>query len=66
MSDKDARSFSNANKIEIRCHGLNTRRDFKRVAADFNSYEDVVKYLCANYELFKKMVPPYPVHGGVL
>ncbi len=53
-------------KLYIRCEKIDTIRDFKRVAADFKNYEDVIKYLSKNYEVFKKIVPPYPVHGGVL
>jgi hypothetical protein len=53
-------------KLYIRCSKIDTIRDFKRVAADFECYEDVIKYLSKNYESFRKIVPPYPVHGGVL
>jgi len=53
-------------KLYIRCSEKDTIRGFKRVAADFENYEDVIKYLFNNYEIFKKIVPPYPVHGGVL
>jgi hypothetical protein len=53
-------------KLYIRCSDKETIRGFKRVAADFENYEDVIKYLYTNYDMIKKIVPPYPVHGGVL
>lgn len=53
-------------KLYIRCSDMETIRGFKRAAADFKNYEDLIKYLAKNYEMFKKIVPPYPVHGGVL
>lgn len=53
-------------KIDIRCKDSNTKVNFKKVAAEFDSYEDVIKWVNANYEIFKKIVPPRPVKGGVL
>jgi hypothetical protein len=41
-------------------------RAFKRAAADFRTYEDLIAWLGKNYQAFVKIVPPYPVHGGVL
>jgi hypothetical protein len=53
-------------KLYIRCSEMETVRGFKRIAADFDNYEDVIKYLSKNYATFSKIVPPYPVHGGIL
>jgi len=53
-------------KLYIRCSNMETIRGFKRVAADFKNYEDVIEYIAKNYATFSKIVPPYPVHGGVL
>jgi TusA-related sulfurtransferase len=66
MSVKAVKTFNNASKIEIRCNDPMTRRNFKRIAADFKNYEDVIKWVNTNYASFIKIVPPYPVHGGVL
>jgi len=53
-------------KLYIRCSNKETIRGFKRVAADFDNYEDVIAYLAKNYATFSKIIPPYPVHGGML
>ena len=53
-------------KLYIRCSDINTIRGFKRAAADFKNYEDLIKWLGTNYITFTKIVPPYPVHGGIL
>jgi hypothetical protein len=53
-------------KIFVRCKDIETRRAFKRVAADFHSYEELVIWLCKNYDTFKRIVPPHPVKGGIL
>lgn len=54
-------------KITIRCKDTKTFRDFKRIAADFERYEDVIKWMSQNYQTFSKISPPfYPARGGVL
>jgi len=53
-------------KLYIRCSNKETIRAFKRAAADFDNYEDLIAWLGKNYQTFTKIVPPYPVHGGVL
>jgi hypothetical protein len=53
-------------KLYIRCSNIETIRGFKRVAADFKNYEDVISYLSKNYVTFSKIAPPYPVYGGIL
>jgi hypothetical protein len=66
MSDNHAQSYKDAVKIEIRCNDVSTRRGFKKVAADFKTYEDVIKWVVQNYDLFVKLAPPYPIHGKIL
>jgi hypothetical protein len=53
-------------KLYIRCADIETIRAFKRVAADFENYEDVIKWLTTNYAMFTKIIPSYPVKGGLL
>jgi len=43
-----------------------TRRDFKRIAADFKNYEELLKWFTKNYDVFKRIAPPYPTPGGVI
>lgn len=53
-------------KIFIRCNDPESRRAFKRMAADFHSYEELVVWIAKNYDVFKKIVPPHPVKGRIL
>jgi len=53
-------------KIDIRCKDPETKVEFKRIAAEFRTFEDVIKWLNKNYVLFSKMAPPRPPHGGIL
>jgi hypothetical protein len=66
MAEKHVRSYNKVSKIEIRCNDFATRQNFKRIAADFHTYEDVIKWVNANYATFVKIVPPHPVRGGIL
>jgi hypothetical protein len=66
MADLTPKTAKGDMKLYIRCKDIESIRGFKRVAADFNSYEDLVKWINKNYSTFTKIVPPYPVHGGVL
>jgi hypothetical protein len=54
-------------KIDIRCKDPKTKSEFKKIAADFDNYEEVIKWFIANYPLFCKLAPSSkPVRGGVL
>lgn len=53
-------------RLSIKIKNPETMRAFKRAAADFRTYEDLIAWLGKNYQAFVKIVPPYPVHGGVL
>ena len=66
MSVKRAKSDKLPRKLEIRCNDIETRRGFKRIAADFETYEHALAWLVKNYDVFKKIAPPYPTPGGVL
>jgi len=66
MTDIAAKAAKGDTKLYIRCKDIETIRGFKRVAADFDTYEDLIKWINKNYTTFTKIVPPYPVHGGVL
>lgn len=52
--------------IDIRCKKSTTKTDFKRIAADFQNYEELIIWFNTNYGKFTKIVPPHPVRGGVL
>jgi len=69
MNDKKVRASRKDIKIEIRCSDVKVRRGFKRVAADFDNYEEVVKWITKNYEMFSKMAPPedhHAIRGNIL
>jgi hypothetical protein len=69
MSDKRVESSKKGTKIEIRCRDIKTRQDFKSIAAYFDDYEEVIKWLTKNYEMFSKMAPPedhHVVRGNIL
>jgi len=69
MSGKSSRASTKDFKIEIRCATDKVRRDFKRIAADFDNYEEVIKWLAKNYAMFIKVSPPedhHVVKGNIL
>lgn len=66
MAEKADRKAKGDTKLYIRCKDIESIRGFKRMAADFNTYEDLIKWMTKNYPTFIKIVPPYPVHGGIL
>ena len=66
MTAKGDKATKTAQKLYIRCSDVETIRGFKRIKADFATYEDVLKWLNANYVTFSKIVPPHPVKGGML
>jgi len=69
MSGKSVRSSTKDFKIEIRCATEKVRKDFRRIAADFENYEQVVIWLTKNYSMFSKMAPPedhHTVKGNIL
>ena len=66
MTVKRVKAYNDATKLEIRCNDYDTRRNFKRIAADFENYEDVIKWLNKNYATFITIVPPHPPRGGIL
>jgi hypothetical protein len=66
VTEKKGKSGISDTKIEIRCHDSKTKTDFKRIAADFRTYEDVIKWLNVNYPIFSKMAPVKVVPGGTL
>jgi hypothetical protein len=53
-------------RLYIRCKDIETVRAFKRAAADFNTYEDFIKWIGKNYQTITKIIPPNPIHGGIL
>lgn len=66
MSPSPTKPLKKDIKLYIRCADRDTVRGFKRVAADFDCYEDVIIWLNKNYGIFSNMAPPYPPKGGVL
>jgi hypothetical protein len=54
------RKSTAVDKIEIRCTP-EIRRKFKKIAADFDSYDHVVMWLAEHYEYFKSVRPPTTV-----
>jgi hypothetical protein len=66
MTPKPPKSVKKDLKLYIRVSDPETIRGFKRIAADFKNYEDVLKWFNNNYSTFTKIVPPRPIPGGLL